>query len=338
MQEQMMNNRDKSLDSIKFFLIFCVIVGHLIEPSRYVNKASASLYSIIYVFHMPLFILLSGYFSKGTDLGKITKQSSYLLETFFVIALFQCVYTYSITPVINPENSSWYLLSLICWKYIACFIDRCRSWHMSISWGIFGIILLFPFFMPASLAKYDTAFSFMRATQFLPFFMIGYYLRKEDIDKLRNMNVGFKVGIVTLLLLIIILAIIYSGRPLHILEFQRNSLPNLLLFLPIGVAGILFAKLGMYLSSLIFCLFFLSVNFQEIKLFERYGKHTLFFFTFQALVIHFIVYFSPLPFTSSIIFSFCFIVLSCFIVRYEKIITNPFSYLKNLNRKNGTVK
>lgn len=336
MPEIAIDNRDKSLDQIKFILIFCVIVGHAIEPSRYENTISASLYSIIYVFHMPLFILLSGYFSKGTNFEKMNKQAVYLLKTFCVITFFQCIYTHSISPIFYPENSGWYLLSLICWRYIAYFIDKCRYYHILLSLGALLIISMVSFLIPSSFAKYDTIFSFMRTTQFLPFFMIGYYLRKEDIDKFRNINPQYKICIMALALLISILAVIFSGRPLHVLEYQRNCLFNLLPFLQNGITGVLLAKIGLYLSSLIFCLAFMSIKLPKVELFERYGRKTLFMFTFQALVIHFIVHFYPLSFIASISFSFCLMILSCFIVQYTRLanfVTNPFSYLRIRNRK-----
>ena len=59
--------RDLYWDSLKFVLIFLVVYGHTIEtysPDGSINRA---IYNLIYVFHMPLFIFISGYFSKKYD-------------------------------------------------------------------------------------------------------------------------------------------------------------------------------------------------------------------------------------------------------------------------------
>lgn len=56
--------RNLRLDGVKLLLIVLVVVGHCIEPTRYDNPVSGCLYSIIYSFHMPLFVFLSGYFAK----------------------------------------------------------------------------------------------------------------------------------------------------------------------------------------------------------------------------------------------------------------------------------
>ncbi|MBE9498737.1 acyltransferase family protein [Streptomyces sp. GKU 257-1] len=58
--------RDPFLDNAKFLLIVLVVIGHswpmgLVEGSRTVKAG----YLWISSFHMPAFILLSGYFSRG---------------------------------------------------------------------------------------------------------------------------------------------------------------------------------------------------------------------------------------------------------------------------------
>ena len=55
------NNRIFALDNIKGILIILVVFAHILK-----NKAEADPIVIgIYFFHMPAFIFLSGYFSKG---------------------------------------------------------------------------------------------------------------------------------------------------------------------------------------------------------------------------------------------------------------------------------
>lgn len=54
-----MEERNTQIDSLKFFLIFLVLVGHCLDIglSSYLNN---SLFRFIYSFHMPVFVLLSG--------------------------------------------------------------------------------------------------------------------------------------------------------------------------------------------------------------------------------------------------------------------------------------
>lgn len=51
--------RDYRIDSLKGFLIVLVVLGHVITSLDNVNTINHAVMGLIYVFHMPLFILLS---------------------------------------------------------------------------------------------------------------------------------------------------------------------------------------------------------------------------------------------------------------------------------------
>ncbi|MBE0422039.1 acyltransferase family protein [Pseudoalteromonas nigrifaciens] len=56
-----MINRDNSPDAIKGMCILLMVFGHV----SYIGSFTSSLYTVkafIYTFHMPLFLILSGYF------------------------------------------------------------------------------------------------------------------------------------------------------------------------------------------------------------------------------------------------------------------------------------
>ncbi len=63
MRDNSLQTRDLGWDKVKAILIFLVIVGHAIQYYLVGNYWENPLYKAIYLFHMPLFILLSGYFS-----------------------------------------------------------------------------------------------------------------------------------------------------------------------------------------------------------------------------------------------------------------------------------
>ncbi len=62
-QEQ--RERDRSLDLLKAFAIYLVIWGHAIMHFRPNFEESVS-FNVIYSFHMPLFMMLSGYFATSS--------------------------------------------------------------------------------------------------------------------------------------------------------------------------------------------------------------------------------------------------------------------------------
>ena len=63
-------NKRHFIDNIKVVLIFLVVFGHLIE--RYIDTSDTlmAIYMFIYIFHMPLFIYISGYLSKNVNKSK----------------------------------------------------------------------------------------------------------------------------------------------------------------------------------------------------------------------------------------------------------------------------
>lgn len=54
--------REYQYDNMKFILILLVVFGHLLEYIR--GDISENIYRIIYTFHMPVFVFISGYFAK----------------------------------------------------------------------------------------------------------------------------------------------------------------------------------------------------------------------------------------------------------------------------------
>ena len=71
--------RDPFFDNAKFLLLVIVVFGHLLQP--FIGEAGwvHDLYFTIYTFHMPAFILISGYFAKSFA-RKFQVEVSHLLK------------------------------------------------------------------------------------------------------------------------------------------------------------------------------------------------------------------------------------------------------------------
>lgn len=167
-----MNNhtktRDTFPDSIRGVAIYLVVLGHFIEP--YINYGPTKiLYLSIYLFHMPLFVFMSGIFSK-----KILTEKDYkgiIYKLFLPLIVFHFLYTvfvylypsgYGYGPL-APHSIMWFLLSLITWKLLLPLFRSPAGLLISLgsalAAGYFGQI------------GYD--FSAARTIYFFPFFIIG---------------------------------------------------------------------------------------------------------------------------------------------------------------------
>ena len=61
--------RNDYFDNIKSVLITLVVIGHFLLPLES-TRLKDGLVNVIYLFHMPMFIMVSGYFAKGMYEGK----------------------------------------------------------------------------------------------------------------------------------------------------------------------------------------------------------------------------------------------------------------------------
>ena len=168
-----MNNRNLRLDSLKGFLIFLVILGHI--PGDY------NLNYFIYVFHMPLFVLLSGYFTKTPsnlkDLWYSLKgiAKPLIIFQFIYVSLDYVIFNrIEIASIITPFWILWYLMSLILWRLISFLLQQPIHNFPILFFIVAIVIALFSGYCPIR-----NPFSLQRTLNFFPFFLAGLYLRQR---------------------------------------------------------------------------------------------------------------------------------------------------------------
>ncbi|MFR5117113.1 MAG: acyltransferase family protein, partial [Eubacterium sp.] len=92
--KRMNKERDYFFDNLKAVLIFLVVLGHFLLPIHG-ESVLVVVKRLIYVFHMPLFVFVSGYFAKKIyKNGQYNfKKILYLIKAYimFVVAI-QIVY------------------------------------------------------------------------------------------------------------------------------------------------------------------------------------------------------------------------------------------------------
>ena len=184
---QQQTNRIAYWDNLKAFLIFTVVLGHFLIDVKFEGKVINSLFDYIYIFHMPAFVLVSGYFSKSyikKGAPQVGKLFGFLiLFVIFKVALWveQMALSGKLTKLdlIETSNAPWYLFALFIWfLLLPVFVKLGRNK------AIIGTIL-FSILMPINEGVGYT-FSSSRIIIFLMFFVIGYYLDYELIDRLKT--------------------------------------------------------------------------------------------------------------------------------------------------------
>ena len=169
--------RNERLDSVKYWLIILVISGHVLEIFQIPeNKV---IWNWIFLFHMPLFIFISGYFSSKKSVKKMAASIWKIAEPlilFQFIALILWEESISLTTILTPWWILWYLLSLIYWRLILQVIPESilRNAKLILP-TTFGISILTGFL------PFDVFLSLHRTFAFMPFFFLGYYMRGKNI-------------------------------------------------------------------------------------------------------------------------------------------------------------
>ncbi|KAL0231117.1 hypothetical protein GEMRC1_010522 [Eukaryota sp. GEM-RC1] len=124
------DGRDPFIDNVKGFTIFLVVLAHLLGLNRYHRYTLAlHLQIFIYMFHMPLFAAISGYFSRAAISDAHFQKT--LKATVIPYVLFQsvtCFYQHNIQKgscfkcdYLVPQWGIWYVFSLFCGDF-SCLV------------------------------------------------------------------------------------------------------------------------------------------------------------------------------------------------------------------------
>lgn len=163
----MVKMRDAGYCNLKLLLIFLVVYGHWIENSIYESKLLLIQYKIIYMFHMPLFIFLSGFFLNSA------KDCIHQIKRIFPIyALCQTLALLcgGVQGIETPWWILWYLLSYCFWTTFGILWFSIKRNYLK--WLILVISIIV-----GAIAGYilclDRTWSGSRTVVFFPYFFAG---------------------------------------------------------------------------------------------------------------------------------------------------------------------
>ena len=184
--------RDIYWDSLKFVLIFLVVYGHIAPRYLEGSQFNMAIYNFIYMFHMPLFVFVSGRFSHIRDRKKYIQGICRLFETYLVFQIIRI----SIQVVkgeelllscfTTPQWTLWYLLVLIYWRLAVLYLPENILQYRKVILIVSLFISILVGFIPI-----DDAFAFQRTFAFLPFFVMGFFSSDVDIRKYINKIASF---------------------------------------------------------------------------------------------------------------------------------------------------
>lgn len=310
-----------------------VVMGHALQGMlESGNQLLFATYTFTQLFRIPLFIFVSGYFSKNLTWDKYRKGLFALLVSYF---LFQFIYSWETIIsghfslerfLLEPSGLMWYIMALILWR------------------GFFSLLPHFKYEFPVMLALSlaaslivgfkitTTIFEGLRIVSFFPYFVLGYYCNPKLIEKIRSWD-----KTIPFFILIFGFIAVYDYMP-HMFRLSLyGTFSYKILFKEEPIIGMLYRLLSFPLA-----IFFgaMVINLATSK-FAKWGKKTVFIYLLHPIVM-FTIYFGILEFLHieqtflGNMIAFPIIVAICvYISRYQAIqfIVNPVNYIKKKRKE-----
>jgi fucose 4-O-acetylase-like acetyltransferase len=182
-------HRDAFFDNAKYLAIVFVAMGHAWEPLTDHSRAAEALYMVVYTFHMPAFILISGYFSRSFDMRADRLQR---LVTGIAVPYILFEVAYSLfkkvadddpshpISLLDPWYLTWFLVALFVWR-LTTPLWKVVRWPLPLALAIAVLASVSP--------DIGDDLDLQRVLQFLPFFVIGLLMKPEHFQLMRRREV-----------------------------------------------------------------------------------------------------------------------------------------------------
>lgn len=182
-----MSKRIDYWDNMKAVLIFLVVLGHVILPVRENNDVLSVLFYTIYLFHMPAFVFVAGFFSKNY-VKKGTHNVNKLFGFVGLYIIFKLIlYTIDlglghddvVFSLFYEPGAPWYLLAMFWWYVLLPLFAKLRRPVCIIITTVLALLI-------GVEDGIDSTLVMSRTLIYFPFFMLGYYFDGSIINKIGN--------------------------------------------------------------------------------------------------------------------------------------------------------
>jgi fucose 4-O-acetylase-like acetyltransferase len=275
---QSRSRRDPYLDNAKFLAVLLVVVGHVWNNLSNLPVVEAG-YLWLYLFHMPAFVLVTGYLSRRSTTVTPHRARQIVAGLVVPYLLFQAVYGVlgdvatikSAEPgVLSPAWMMWFLAAVACWRLTAPLWERLRA--------PVAIAVL------VSLVGGATTAGELALTQvlgLLPFFVLGLCLQPHHLTWLHSRAVRTAAGVA------LGAAAVASWVVVPVTEMQVEWVLWRTSYDQLGVGWLEggLARLGLLLTGLVLAVALLALVPRRPMWFTPLGAHTMYAYLLHGLVV-----------------------------------------------------
>ncbi|MFJ8795422.1 acyltransferase family protein [Streptomyces sp. NPDC102462] len=181
--------RDAFFDNAKYLAIVLVAVGHAWEPLKGDSRALQGAYMVVYAFHMPAFIIISGYFSRSFDM-RPDRLKRLLTGVALPYIVFETAYPLfkryvdhspdQEISLLDPWYLTWFLCALFIWRLTTPIWKAIRR-PLPVAFAIAMLATVSP--------SIGDDLDLQRVLQFLPYFVLGLCMKPEHFQLVRRRSV-----------------------------------------------------------------------------------------------------------------------------------------------------
>ena len=182
-----MSSRDPWFDNAKMALVTLVVVGHSLVMIKAGSPFTEHLYDFIYAWHMPAFVLVTGYLSRNFDYTRTRLWSLVrgLVVPYIIVEGALAVFRHLVGGEdfhdlwLVPHWPMWFLPALFFWRLLTPPLRRLGPAAIAVALG-------------ASLVGGFIDIDYLdlrRILGFLPFYAIGLCLTPATLERLRDTRV-----------------------------------------------------------------------------------------------------------------------------------------------------
>jgi len=181
--------RDAFFDNAKYLAIVLVAVGHSWEPLKGDSRVLEAAYSVVYSFHMPAFIIISGFFSRSFDMrpDRLRRLITGVVVPYIVFETAYPLFKRVVDndpqqdiSLLDPWYLTWFLVALFIWRLTTPIWNAVRH-PLPLALGIAMLASVTP--------SIGDDLDLQRVLQFLPYFVLGLCMKPEHFHMVRRRSV-----------------------------------------------------------------------------------------------------------------------------------------------------
>lgn len=171
------------LDNARYWVMLLVVIGHSLTEFVVMDSAKG-VYTWIYSFHMPFFILISGYTARHYigDYRQVKRIVSTLIVPYLLVETSLQLITkhYDGSPkhleILSPQWLGWFLAALFVWR-ITTPLWRALKYPITTSIVISLLV---------GLIEVPNVLALPKILGLLPFYVVGLHMNRERFNRLAD--------------------------------------------------------------------------------------------------------------------------------------------------------